>query len=114
MYFFLPLFAHPTLLPPLPFLFLPQMDRMNFLSFLLLCLTSVATGNKGQFLIVFTVNCVKSVEVMVRHGNMLASDRTVAVVHRHAVHHVSQLDIPSVSYINCKLETHAFCVFMTQ
>ncbi|TKS82245.1 Lysophospholipid acyltransferase 5 [Collichthys lucidus] len=34
-----------------------QMDRMNFLSFFLLCLTSVASGNKGQFLILLTVNC---------------------------------------------------------
>lgn len=50
----------PTLLPLSPLLFfplLPQMDRMNFLSFLLLCLTSVAIGNKGQFLILLTVNC---------------------------------------------------------
>lgn len=57
---FLPLSPHPHPVAPLPppfFPLLPQMDRMNFLSFLLLCLTSVAIGNKGQFLILLTVNC---------------------------------------------------------
>lgn len=63
--------SYPTLLLPLPFLFLSQMDRMSFLSFLLLCLTSVANGNKGQFLIRFTVNCVKMLRLMVYHGSEL-------------------------------------------
>lgn len=52
------LYPLPHLVAPSTSPLLPQMDRLNFLSFFL-CLTSVASGNKGQLLTLFPLLIVK-------------------------------------------------------